>query len=134
LSLNGAVVERRLHAGPRAPEEARGLVRNLPVDSATRANLELIVSELVANSVVHGGAGVDGAVTLRLRSETEAVSGEICDGGAGFDWEPHEPELSEPGGLGLLLVDRLSESWGVSRNCAACVWFVCATEAAGTCA
>jgi anti-sigma regulatory factor (Ser/Thr protein kinase) len=118
-------VARTLHPGPEAPGKARELVRDLPLTSEHRANLELIVTELVANSVVHGGDGVRG-VTVTLRADKARVRGEICDAGDGFDWEPHRPDLSEPGGLGLMLVDRLTERWGIRRNCAACVWFVCA--------
>ena len=34
---------------------------------------------------------------------------------------PHDPET--PGGLGLLLVDELCETWGVLRNLGpTCVW------------
>jgi two-component sensor histidine kinase len=127
MTALATVVEGTLAAGPAAPGEARELVRDLGLDPATRGNLELIVSELVANSVVHGvGEECSGQVRLRLCSEAERVRGEVCDGGDGFEWEPHEPELTEPGGLGLVLVDSLTERWGVRRNCSACVWFVCA--------
>ena len=112
-------------AGPDAPSRARELVRGLRLDPDARANLELIVTELVANSVVHGG-GNAGEVTVDLRADQACVLGEICDAGSGFDWEPHAPDLTEPGGLGLLLVDKLTEGWGVSRDPTACVWFVCA--------
>lgn len=119
-----AVVEGMLRAGPEAPEAARRLVRDLGLDPETLGNLELVVSELVANSVVHGGAESTGEISLRLQAGAERVSGEIYDGGAGFAWAPHEPELTEPGGLGLVLVDRLAERWGMLRRSPFCVWFV----------
>jgi two-component sensor histidine kinase len=119
-------VARTFPAGPQAPGQARDLVRDLALAPDTRANLELIVTELVANSVVHGADALGAEVTVRLRSEQARVRGEICDQGDGFEWEPHLPDLSEPGGLGLMLVDRLAERWGTGRNRTGCVWFVCA--------
>jgi hypothetical protein len=56
------------------------------------------------------------------------VSGEVCGPGATFDWERHEPDLTTPGGLGLVLVDTLSERWGIRRNGETCVWFECVSE------
>jgi two-component sensor histidine kinase len=119
------IIDDTLDADPQAPATARDRVRTLDVDDQVRRTLELIVSELVTNSVVHGGDGSDRKLALRLRCESENVRGEVCDPGAGFDWEQHEPDLSEPGGLGLMLVDTLAERWGIRRNCSTCVWFEC---------
>lgn len=118
-----AAVGATLSAGPKAPAEARELVRGLTLDSATRGKVELIVSELVANSVRHGGTEPAGDVTVTLESDPAFVRGEISDDGVGFDWVRNDPELNEPGGLGLLIVDRLSKRWGTRRDRAFCVWF-----------
>ena len=121
------LVERTLEPDLTAPAAARGLVRELAVADECRRNVELIVSELVSNAVVHGqSAADDAALLLRVECEGGRVHGEICDGGSGFDWEPSDPDLSEPGGLGLMVVDQLASRWGVRRNGATCVWFVCA--------
>jgi two-component sensor histidine kinase len=120
-----ASVEDTLRAEPKAPARARAIVRQLSIDEETRRNLELIVSELVTNSVVHGETATNRTLLLKLRCEPAAVSGEVCDYGGGFEWEPHEPELGEPGGLGLMVVDHLAERWGVRRNGGVCVWFEC---------
>jgi signal transduction histidine kinase len=40
---------------------------------------------MAATSVVDSSAAA--AARLRLRSEANRVTGEICDGGAGFEWE-----------------------------------------------
>lgn len=74
----------------------------------------LVVSELVTNAVVHGG----GMVTVRLRPTASGVRIEVADSGAG------EPEVREAppegelraGGYGLLIVDALSDRWGVERE------------------
>ena len=114
-----------LVATPKAPARARELVRGLPVEEATRRNVELIVSELVTNSVIHTGATPRDRLLLRLRCEPSGVSGEVCDPGEGFNWVSDEPDLSEPGGLGLMVVDQLAASWGVRRDGETCVWFEC---------
>jgi two-component sensor histidine kinase len=114
-----------LEPTPRAPARARELVRGLPADESTRRNVELIVSELVTNSVMHTGIRPRDRVLLRLRCKRSGVSGEVCDPGEGFDWQEEEPDLSEPGGLGLMVVDRLAAKWGVRRNGETCVWFEC---------
>jgi two-component sensor histidine kinase len=109
----------------KAPARARELVRGLPAEESTRRKVELIVSELVTNSVMHADTSTRDALLLRLRCERSRVSGEVCDAGEGFDWQLTEPDLSEPGGLGLMVVDRLAASWGVRRNGGTCVWFEC---------
>ena len=125
----GAVIEDRLPAEPKAPAQARNLVRELELDDETRQNVELIVSELVSNSVKHTGDGAQRMVRLKLECLPEGVQGEVCDDGGGFDWEPHDPQLSEPGGLGLMVVDHLAENWGIKQNSVSCVWFECACSA-----
>lgn len=114
-----------LEATPKAPARARELVRSLPAEETTRRKVELIVSELVTNSVVHTGVGARDMVRLRLRCEQSGVSGEVCDPGTGFSWTGEEPDLSEPGGLGLMVVDQLAKEWGVRHNGETCVWFAC---------
>ena len=114
-----------LEPTPTAPARARELVRGLPADEQTRRNVELIVSELVTNSVIHTGATRTDRLRLRLRCEQSGVSGEVCDPGHGFDWESAEPDLTEPGGLGLMVVDQLAANWGVRRDGETCVWFEC---------
>jgi two-component sensor histidine kinase len=119
------VVERSLELGPAAPAAARRLVGDISLDENARAKLELIVSELVTNSVVHAGEAARAELSVRLRRERERVRGEVCGNGPEFDWAPHDPDLEEPGGLGLMIVDQLSERWGIQTNSHVCVWFEC---------
>ena len=122
------MIEDRLPLDPRAPGIARELVRGLSVDDPTRETLELIISELVTNSVVHGDDSAGDEVALRIKCEPERVNGEVCGPGSAFEWERHEPDLMEPGGLGLMLVDKLAENWGIRRDGETCVWFECLNE------
>ena len=119
------VVERSLELGPTAPAAARRLVGDISLDEDARAKLELILSELVTNSVVHAAEYNAAELSVRLRRERERVRGEVCGDGPEFEWAPHDPNLEEPGGLGLMIVDELSESWGIRHNSQVCVWFEC---------
>jgi anti-sigma regulatory factor (Ser/Thr protein kinase) len=118
-------IQRRLAVGPGAPSEARKLVSGIPLGDQARANLELIVSELVTNTVRHGSEPVGGELSVALRRDGERVSGEVCGRGPAFTWAAHDPALEEPGGLGLMIVDRISDRWGIRRNTKVCVWFEC---------
>jgi two-component sensor histidine kinase len=119
------VVEGSLQLGPTAPAAARRLVGDISLDEDARAKLELILSELVTNSVVHAAEYNAAELSVRLRRERERVRGEVCGDGPEFEWAPHDPDLGEPGGLGLMIVDQLSERWGIDHNSQVCVWFEC---------
>ena len=119
------VVERNLELGPAAPAAARRLVRDISLEENARAKLELILSELVTNSVVHAGEEREAELSVRLQRERAQVRGEVCGDGPEFEWAPHDPDLEEPGGLGLMIVDQLSERWGIRHNSQVCVWFEC---------
>ena len=122
-----AVVEEKLEATPRAPQEARKLLGALELDPDVRSSVELIISELVSNSVLHGEGRPGRELELKVRCDSDIVHGEVCDDAQAFEWEPHEPDLTEPGGLGLMIVDNLADRWGVHKNGFACVWFECAS-------
>ena len=75
--------------------------------------LELVVSELVSNAVRHGS----GRITLTL-SDTDTGGGVrvgVHDHGRGLP-RSRRPDARSPGGRGLLVVGRLSSSWGVERS------------------
>jgi anti-sigma regulatory factor (Ser/Thr protein kinase) len=78
---------------------------------------QLVVTELVTNSVRHSGASAEEALTLRIALSVPAGSLTIevedpgCDGAIAL----RPPDLNGGGGLGLNLVQALSELWGVER-------------------
>jgi anti-sigma regulatory factor (Ser/Thr protein kinase) len=77
------------------------------------AQLELAVSELVTNALVHGDGEID--VTVELHGDRVRL--EVGD--EGFGSEPirfREPISTGGGGWGLRLVDGLSDSWGAHRE------------------
>jgi anti-sigma regulatory factor (Ser/Thr protein kinase) len=105
---------RRYAADERAPGKARGHAREqlgawglggLAEDMMT------VVSELVANAVLHGSRGAGGQVALRLEPAVHGVVVKV------WDASPELPELRSAdlwaeSGNGLRLVESLSSGWG----------------------
>jgi two-component sensor histidine kinase len=90
----------------RAVREARLHVRafdTLPREAG--ANAELVVSELVANSVSHARMGPEELIEVTLRRETGRLVIEVADGG-GFSRRP-----GSRGGLGFKVLDAICECW-----------------------
>ena len=87
-------------------------------------DVRLVVSELVANSVLHAGLSPDDQIRLSVEASAVSVRGRVCDPGPGFR-KPSKlgPRPDFSGGWGLPIVDRISDRWGVDRNSYACVWF-----------
>ena len=119
------MIKERFAAAPEVPGHARALVRRLGLDESTRNTVELIVSELVTNAVVHGDVGRGAPLIVQLRRDGAGIHGRVCSQGDTFDWVPHDKDLLEPGGLGLQLVDTISSDWGIEQNGCSCVWFEC---------
>lgn len=94
------------------------------VDSELRESLELLVSELVTNSLRHAGLGPEGWVELRVTAEPERVRAEVVDSGPGFSGAPVPGGQTAGSGWGFYLVDRLAAEWSVGDGARATVWFV----------
>jgi anti-sigma regulatory factor (Ser/Thr protein kinase) len=118
-------VKERFAAAPEVPGHARALVRKLDLDEETRYAVELIVSELVTNAVVHGDGGRGAPLSVMLRRDGRCVRGRVCSQGDSFEWSAGGKDLYVPGGLGLRLVDTMTRDWGIEQNGCSCVWFEC---------
>lgn len=120
-------LNRRLEASIDAPSDARRLIEGWShaVPEAIREDLYLVVSELISNSVRHVNPPLDEAgVTLELWTEPGLVRGEVTDGGAGFTPLLKRPGPAQVGGWGLLLVDKITDRWGVRTDAdGTTVWF-----------
>ncbi|MEA2396693.1 MAG: hypothetical protein QOK25_249 [Thermoleophilaceae bacterium] len=123
-AIGKTAIKQRLQIGPDAPSHARRLVEILSLAPASRSVVELLVSELVTNAVVHGGAPDEAELSIALTHQGEVIAVEVWDRGVGFEWQPGDGELDEPGGLGLVLVDQLAHRWGIRREAGGAVWFV----------
>jgi len=119
---------RRFSGGALAARHARRAVREelegeLP--EPLLGDVELLVSELATNSIRHAGSD-----ELAVGTEVcdHRVRVEVWDDGGGFDaGSPSVPPRGAPGGYGLLLLERMSDTWGVQRDGGFCVWFELAT-------
>ena len=114
-----------LPGGPEAPVEARSAIGLLGrrIGPELQPLVALLVSELVTNSVKHGGAGPDNPVRLELVASDQGVRVEVSDLGPGFTPTP-QPNGAPGGngGWGLMMVDRSAARWGI-RQGGRCVWF-----------
>jgi anti-sigma regulatory factor (Ser/Thr protein kinase) len=128
VELGGHEVVSRLHMelkpGAQAAGEGRHALDTLDgsIDSEQLEVLRLLVTELVTNSVRHGGS--DSWICLDVEIYANSVRVLVSDRGEGFVPDEHpQPHTDRPGGWGLCLVDTLSDRWGVMRDGLTSVWF-----------
>lgn len=118
-------LELQLRPTPRAVAEARTAVTRrfgrLPADALE--DLRLLITELVANAILHGDLGPADDVHVRVTRQGETLHAEVIDRGADGDIRPKPLDPLSPGGFGLHLVDELSDRWGVRHEGTTCVWF-----------
>ena len=110
---------------PDAVPRARQAIRKLEpgLERALFANLRLLVSELVTNSVRHAHAAATASLELRATVFTDHVRVEVGDHGHGFDPSEQVPNRDTATGWGLYLVDQLADRWGVANTHGTNVWF-----------
>ena len=116
-----------IRGGDLAPGRARrALNRFAPALEPRRlAEAQLVISEIVSNSVRHGGAGPHETIELSMSATATELRVAVSDHGDGFDpaREMREPDEEREGGRGLFLVDALASRWGVGHDGPAQVWF-----------
>lgn len=92
-----------------ASRARRWLEQKVPqgLDRRTLDDLKLVATELVENALMHGR----GRIVLRLEAQRDMMRIEVTDEGknAAIRIRAHGLEI---GGWGLVLVDRLANSWG----------------------
>jgi anti-sigma regulatory factor (Ser/Thr protein kinase) len=100
---------------------ARWLADALPAHRL--GDVQLLVTEIVANSVRHGHVGEDGRIDLQVDIRGGVVRVEVRD--SGLQGEPHvrRPDLTGGGGFGMVLIERMSRAWGVTREPGVVMWF-----------
>jgi anti-sigma regulatory factor (Ser/Thr protein kinase) len=87
------------------------------------ADVRLLVSELVTNSVRHSGIQNHDRVHLCVQVTESTLRVEVADPGEGFAPKPRDMDRSRPGGWGLYLLDEMADRWGVARDHLNRVWF-----------
>jgi anti-sigma regulatory factor (Ser/Thr protein kinase) len=90
-----------------------------------RELLRLMISELVANSVVHGGAiGAGDLIQLLITVRPGMLRVECSDPCGGFDAPAELPyDARRPGGYGLQIIDELADDWGTRLGRSGSTWF-----------
>jgi serine/threonine-protein kinase RsbW len=102
----------------RAPGAARTIVAEClrgRVAASAVERAQLVVSELVTNSVRHSGRSAADVVIVRVQLTSTMVRIEVEDSGRGGVIAPRPPDLESGGGFGLNVVQALSERWGLER-------------------
>ena len=109
---------------PAAPTAARSVVVQAlsgRVDGQVLADAELVVSELVTNSVQHGGPSADESVRVDVAVSDGVVRLEVDNPAASSTIAASDPD-SDRSGFGLRIVEALADAWGVSREGHTRVW------------
>lgn len=123
-SAPDGAVELSLHPEPHAPHAAREALEGMGVVPGERLmEIQLLVTELVTNSVVHAGLRPGERIEVSIARSNTRVRVEVADRGAGFDPPPPPDDPFATSGRGLALVETLSDRWGVSRDRLTRVWF-----------
>jgi anti-sigma regulatory factor (Ser/Thr protein kinase) len=103
---------------PRASSAARTVVARCLGARVVASELDgaqLIVSELVANSVQHSNSPDGSTITVSVELSPDWFRVGVQDPGSDGVIMVRAPDLQTGGGLGLALVQTLSERWGVER-------------------
>lgn len=92
------------------------------VDETTLADAQLLVVELVANSVRHADTPADAALRVRGEIRGDVLRLQVEDCGSGGSVARRIPDLQDGGGFGLNIVEAVSRRWGVNRTAGTRVW------------
>jgi serine/threonine-protein kinase RsbW len=110
----------RLQHSPVAVSSARRQVRAdleaLGIPELVRDDVEVVVSELLGNSVRHARPISGGVVLLQWQAGSDEVMIRVTDGGGGRGVEPCQPGPLAVSGRGLQIVERLARVWVVSEH------------------
>jgi anti-sigma regulatory factor (Ser/Thr protein kinase) len=105
-------------------EEVRAVLRGWlagAVADQELGDVELVVTELLSNSVRHAGVAAQDVLRVRANADGDVLHLEVEDDGrAGTPLR--RPPHAVTGGIGLNIVDSLSLDWGVRRNDHTIVW------------
>lgn len=109
----------RVAGGRGAPHAARAAIVSMlrrRLGAERLGDVALVVSELVTNSVCHANVGPDDHVGVELLLFDDRLRLSVIDRGSALTPRLVSRQRDEPGGLGLVVVDRLATSWGVARD------------------
>ena len=108
-----------LQGGARAPAQARHAIAErlngeLPV--SRRKDVVLLAGELVANSVVHANGDASREILVELVVDPDVIHVAVTDQGSPSVPTVRPRSATLESGRGLLLVENLSDRWGITRE------------------
>jgi anti-sigma regulatory factor (Ser/Thr protein kinase) len=126
-SSRSLLVATRLQPNVSAVSRARAAIDRLelPVQYPERGfDLRLLVSELVANAIKHGGGAADTSILLSVEQIGTILHVAVEDAGPLFTPGPTErPAADATSGRGLYLLTALADRWGIERRHGNRAWF-----------
>jgi anti-sigma regulatory factor (Ser/Thr protein kinase) len=114
-----------LAASPGAPREARRALAGMsnPLDRDLAERVDLVVSELVTNSLKYADVGRSDRIELSVSLRPALLRIEVTDPGKGFELVAlRRGREDEAGGWGLWVVDQMADRWGVDFSHSTHVW------------
>jgi anti-sigma regulatory factor (Ser/Thr protein kinase) len=110
----------RLRATRTAPRRARRALGQLRLPLPLAFDAQLLVSELVSNSVRHAGLGPDALIQVTADWSGDRLRVHVRDGGRHRRASPVagsiRPAPGAESGWGLYLVDRVASRWGTTAG------------------
>jgi serine/threonine-protein kinase RsbW len=109
----------RLPPDPTAARRARRALAEARIPEDLQHTVDLLATELIANSVRHAGLESDQTILFASRFAGDFIRVEVHDPGPGFDID----QAVGGKGFGLRMVDKLASRWGVETTEGTRVWF-----------
>jgi anti-sigma regulatory factor (Ser/Thr protein kinase) len=108
----------------RAARAARQTLRLLDgyIPEATIEDVNLLVTELVSNSVKHASLNRDQEIEIDANPTERGIRVEVTNPGAAQLANPL-PEKAQESGWGLMLVTKIASRWGIVTNGRTLIWF-----------
>ncbi|HEY2769101.1 MAG TPA: ATP-binding protein [Solirubrobacteraceae bacterium] len=105
-----------------APAAVRDALREVNGLGWLVGDAMLVASELVSNAVVHSGGGSKELLDIQVKLGHDRLLISVRDPGHSGRVARPRPDDDVFGGLGLRLVQQLSDRWGAERNDGQRVW------------
>jgi anti-sigma regulatory factor (Ser/Thr protein kinase) len=114
--------------GRRLLDEFEGSVPSHRLDDA-----RLLLSEVMTDAIRRTGPDPNGEIAVRISGSSGELLVEVSEPGRGSPRAPADGNRTVASGWGLLLLDRLSDSWGVREEpeTGSLVWFRMTLDEAG---
>jgi len=115
-TANVVRLRHQLMAVSAARRRVRGELAAAGVSREVLDDVEVVLSELMGNSVRHARAIAGGFVLVGWRIGDDEVSIRVTDGGSASPVEAREASPLADSGRGLQIIERLARAWGVADH------------------